>query len=225
MDSAYCYPDTNVLCNKRGLRDPQLLADFERKMTRDRMQEPLPTGHLDYEHLKAIHHHLFQDVYEWAGQSRVVDISKGGSLFCRAQFIDQESTRLMKELAAEQHLQGCSRPDDFAHRAAHYLCELNAIHPFREGNGRTQRAFLADLAERAGHPLDMTRFDERAMIDASIAGMHGQELPMAQVIFDALRQKLVQDQRQQHDDALLRRFGERRHTSGRNLGRFGGESD
>lgn len=215
MDSSYCYPGTSVLKNLRGIKDPELLATYERAATVLRGRT-LPSGQLDFDHLKAIHHRLFQDVYPWAGQTRTVDISKGNSLFCRARFIDKETANLMLALRAEEHLSAYRDPETFARRAAHFLCELNAIHPFREGNGRTQRVFFGLVAEQAGYQLDLTRISESAMLEASIAGMQGREEPMATVVEAALvptRQRT--DQQQALYEQALATLKERQTARGR----------
>ena len=100
-------------------------------------------------HYLAIHKHLFQDVYDWAGNIRTVRISKDGSPFCFPENVESQMKSLFGDLAKARHLRGLSA-DDFATKAAHFLAVLNAIHPFREGNGRTQLTFLTLLAERPG---------------------------------------------------------------------------
>ena len=109
-----------------------------------RADESLPEGNLDFAHYKAVHHHLFQDVYEWAGNARTVRMFKGGNPFCFPENIENQATRLFGELQADGFLQGL---DDsaFADKAAHFLAELNVIHAFREGNGRSQLTFFALL--------------------------------------------------------------------------------
>lgn len=153
----YCYPDSTVLINKLGFRDQARLDAFEAEITAQRAIEPLPAGRLSY--YRAIHRHLFQDVYAWAGKVRRVRISKEGSAFCYPEHIEREMQRLFAELRKQRLLRGL-KAGEFAAQAAHVLAELNAIHPFREGNGRTQLSFLKVLAEEAGHPLsgnDWTR--------------------------------------------------------------------
>src|ERR1700683_2670706 len=103
----YLYPDTNVLKNLRGLTDPKQLARFEARRTHRRIAElidtPMP-GRFDIAHFKAIHRHIFQDVYEWAGQFRTVNISKGGHLFGLADFLESSLQQVLLKLAAENHL-------------------------------------------------------------------------------------------------------------------------
>src|SRR5262249_52138554 len=149
----YCYPETTVLINRAGLRDQAALSAFEAEMVSQRFREPLPPGRLTARHYCAIHRHLFQDVYAWAGKIRTVRIAKQGSAFCYPEHIGREMQRLFGELARQKQFRGRNSAD-FAERTAHFLAELNAVHPFREGNGRAQLSFLVNLAYRAGHPLD-----------------------------------------------------------------------
>ena len=178
----YLYKGTTVLKNLFGICHHTKLEKLERRLTTARARQGLPTGRLDYPHYKSIHRHLFQDVYEWAGEPRTVNMTKGGSPFCRIEFIDSEMSKLFNAIRGEKHLKGL----DFqaaAKRAAHYLVELNAIHPFREGNGRTQHAFLGLVLEHAGHPRDLSKIDPKRLLQAAIDGFNGDERPMYKVIF------------------------------------------
>ena len=139
-------------------------------------------GPLTCEYYLAIHHHLFQDVYEWAGKIRSIRISKGDSAFCYPEHIHRELLRIFAELAADNDL--CDLDSrQFADKAAAFVAELNAIHPFREGNGRTQLSFLVELSERAGHPLNLDRLDPAAILSATIASFGGDSRQLADIIF------------------------------------------
>ena len=177
----YCYPGTTVLINRADLRDQTALADFETEMVSQRFREPLPSGRLSARHYCAIHRHLFQDVYSWAGEVRTVRITKQGSAFCYPEHIDREMRRLFGDLASHKRFRGL-KSVDFADRAAHFLAELNAIHPFREGNGRAQLSFLVALAHLAGHPLDEERLEPVEMLRAMIQSFSGDERPLARSI-------------------------------------------
>jgi cell filamentation protein len=177
----YCYPGTNILKSKAGLTSADALEQFETAMTFARSEEPLPAGRLSGTHYRAIHHHLFQDVYDWAGRFRTVRLAKGASTFCYPENIGREMRRLFDWLRQQQHLRDLELAE-FARQAAHFVSELNAIHPFREGNGRTQLTFLALLAERAGHPLNLDRLEPAAMLDAMIRSFNGDEAPLGQII-------------------------------------------
>src|SRR5580700_9059981 len=155
----YLYPGTSVLKNLRRLTDPDLLARFEARRTHRRIAELIDapiTGGFDLAHLKAIHRYIFQDVYEWAGQFRTVNISKGGHLFGVAAFLEAALWQIVEKLAAENDLADRDAAL-FVGRAAWFLGELNAAHPFREGNGRTQREFIRELGLKARHYIDWRR--------------------------------------------------------------------
>ena len=177
----YCYPGTAILRNRLGLRDQAKLDAFETLITAQRGEEPLPAGRLGQAHYRAIHRHLFQDVFDWAGKLRTVRIAKGDSMFCYPEHIDGEIQKVFARLQAERFLRGLSAPD-FARRAAHVLAELNAIHPFREGNGRTQLTYLTVLAVHAGHPLMLARLEPKAMLAAMVASFTSNEAPLVGMI-------------------------------------------
>lgn len=174
----YCYPGTLILINKLETRDEQKLEAFEQFMTASRGEEPLPRGSLDAIHYRAIHRHLFQDVYDWAGEIRTVRIGREGHWFCYPEYIAGQLDRLFAWLRTRDGLTGRARPD-FVAGATHVLSELNAIHAFRDGNGRTQMAFMAELAQRAGHPLRMDRLERETFIPAMIASFRGDDGPLA----------------------------------------------
>jgi len=177
----YCYPGTTILKNLPDLRDQAELAEFEAVATAQRADEPLPAGRLSLRHYQAINRHLFQDVYPWAGTFRTVRLSKDGSAFCYPEHIAREMRRLFAGLRRERHLKGLPL-DRFAEKAAHFLATLNAIHPFREGNGRTQTMFLALLSERVGHPLTLDRLVPDRFLAAMVASFHGNEELLAREI-------------------------------------------
>ena len=176
-----CYRGTTVLKNKLGLRTQDELDEYELAVFLTRADEPWPTGNLDYRHYKSLHKHLFQDVYNWAGKPRTIRIGKGGNWFCYPEFINSEMDRIFQELNNENYFIGLS-PGDFATKAAHTLAEINAVHPFREGNGRTQLAFLSILAENAGLPFHEDVLDRERVIQAMINSFSGDEQPLADLI-------------------------------------------
>jgi len=169
-DDPYLYPGTSTLRNLRGLRDPDQLQKFEGEATLARLlqlQERPIVGNFDRAHLQAIHKHIFQDVYEWAGKLRTVEIAKPGSpFFAFERFLVPSLDKLSAQLKAQGQLRGLAA-DDFAMRAGHYLSELNAIHPFREGNGRTQQEFVRELGLKAGHRIEWANVSREQMYAAS----------------------------------------------------------
>ena len=186
VDDPYCYLGTSVLRNRLDLRTQAELEAFEAFITTQRADEPLPRGRLSYSHYRAIHRHLFQDVYAWAGRIRTVRIAKQGSMFAYPEHIDREMRNLFERLAAERCFRNLDKAT-FAKKSAHFLAELNAVHPFREGNGRTQLTFLTLLAERAGHPLDLRRLRPVAVLRATVQSFGGREASLEKVVRNLIR--------------------------------------
>jgi cell filamentation protein len=181
IEDPYTYKNSTVLVNKLDLQEQTELDAFEAEISSARAEEPLPDGMLDFTHYKAVHHHLFQDVYQWAGQVRTVRIAKGGNPFCFPENIDGQANKLFNDLQAVDYLRNLDAKT-FSRKAAHFLAELNAIHAFREGNGRSQLTFFAMLADYAGHPLKVERMDSDEMLAAMIASFDGDERRLANVI-------------------------------------------
>lgn len=179
VEDPYSYRGTACLKNKLGLRSHETLQAFELEMSTVRADEPLPAGRFGPTHYCRIHWHLFQDVYRWAGKYRTIATSKGGNLFCRPQFIEREMTRLFSRLNSNDLLHGSGR-EPFIRALAEFLADLNAIHPFREGNGRSQLAFLHLLALRAGHPLEIERINPAAFLAAMIRSFAGDIEPLSE---------------------------------------------
>jgi cell filamentation protein len=152
QDDPYVYPGTSVLRNLTDIRDTNRLSRFESDHCFARLLElsenPVSLG-FDSNHLKRIHHHLFQDVYSWAGDFRTVNLAKGNSFFARPEYLISQLRNVLDRLVREAFLRGTG-PAEFCERAAHFFAEMNAIHPFREGNGRAQREFFRELAVEAG---------------------------------------------------------------------------
>jgi cell filamentation protein len=177
FDDPYCYKGTSVLKNRARLRDAKILEAFELEMSTLRSEEPLPAGHFTPAHYRRIHHHLFQDVYPWAGKYRTVRTSKGGNMFGCPEHIASSMDKLFKKLALAGFKPDASAAD-FLDASTDFLAELNAIHPFREGNGRSQLSLMYLLGQRAGHPLDLTRIDRNTFMPAMIASFLGDNGPL-----------------------------------------------
>jgi cell filamentation protein len=145
-----------VLRNRLGILDAEELEPHIARLSYIRVLEledaPI-RGKFDIAHLRSIHKHIFQDVFPWAGDFREVTTSRTNSFgFPPPQFLVPSLETIFAALKAENHLKGLTA-DAFALRAGHYLGEINAVHPFREGNGRAQREFIRTLARNAGHRL------------------------------------------------------------------------
>ena len=177
-DDYYCYPDSSVLKNELGIEDERDLNAAEREITSLRAArlngEPL-SGDLDFSYVKRIHKYLFEGIYDWAGEIRQTDISKG-NIFCQHELIEVNAEVLFNELKAENYLVGLDK-EAITGRLAYYLGDLNTIHPFREGNGRVQRIFIRELAARAGYLVNFNGVSQEEMIKASDAAFnHNYEL-------------------------------------------------
>ena len=166
-DREYCYPESNVLINKLNIQDADALHTAEREITSLRLaaakMQPIK-GKFDMKHLQKIHGYVFGDVYQWAGKLRHVDIAKGNQ-FCLAMNLDTYGSNLFKKLEQEYYL--INSNESVPHRLAYYLSEINVLHPFREGNGRTQRLFIEYLASVAGYRVDFSQVSAEEMIVAS----------------------------------------------------------
>ena len=153
-DKEYCYPDSHVLINQLGITDSEKLQTAEREITSLKlamaMQKPIK-GYLDLRHLQKIHKYIFSDIYPWAGTLRHVNIAKGNQ-FCLSQNLELYAGNIFGTLEREHYL--IDAGDNIPYRLAWYLSEINVLHPFREGNGRTQRLFIMYLAGIAGYAVD-----------------------------------------------------------------------
>ena len=177
FDDPYSYKGTTVLKNKLGLRDLAVLQSFELEMTTLRASEPLPRGRFGPAHYREIHRHLFQDVYSWAGKYRIVRTAKGGNMFCYPEHIAASMEKLFGVFDTAE----AGRADEaeaFIQNTVAFLAELNAIHPFREGNGRSQLTWLSLIGERAGFPFHFASIQRATFLPAMIESFAGNLGPL-----------------------------------------------
>lgn len=186
-DSMYCYPDSSVLKNKFDIKDEFLLQEAEREFSE------LAILHINYQEppynlssLEFIHSRLFSDVYDWAGKLRQVDISKGDTRFCTFSRIEAEANKLFKKLSDQQYFKNLDK-SNLIEALADFYCELNVIHPFREGNGRTQRIFFEHLIVYCGYGVDWSLIkDQEEWIQANIHGFYGNLKPLINIFTQCL---------------------------------------
>ena len=168
-EDPYSLPNGTCLRNKIGVTDSATLSATEARIVSIRdvelARETLP-GEYNLQHYQEFHRHLFQDIYAWAGELRKVDVSKGTSRFAHWRYLSEQTSAILAELVDENLLIGRNRTS-FVSRLAHYYSELNALHPFREGNGRTLRAFLRQVSAVAGWRLDWSALDPEENVQAS----------------------------------------------------------
>jgi cell filamentation protein len=180
----YVYPGTTVLRNLAGVRDARELATREAQTTTLRLAQLGALrldGVYDLLHLRNFHRFIFQDIYPWAGELRSTPLAKPGSMFALPGLIESYASDVFHQLAGEQYLRALTH-DEFADRVAHYYGEINAVHPFREGNGRAQRAFLRQLALDADHSLAWEHLHAGALVDASQRSFQGDNGPLRALV-------------------------------------------
>lgn len=168
-DILYCYPASDVLKNKLGIKNQEKLHEVEKHLTAIRVydltQKPIK-GKFDLNHLREIHFYIFQDIYTWAGELRKTDIAKG-NMFCKCVFLESQAETIFGAIRKDNYLENMDY-EQFVKRLAYHFSEINALHPFREGNGRTQREFIRELALYNHYAVDFCKATEKEMLDASI---------------------------------------------------------
>ncbi|GAB0101331.1 Fic family protein [Nocardia sp. JMUB6875] len=184
----YIDPESGVLRNRLGIVDAALLrqveADLSLAALADLGLRSVP-GRYDLAHMCAFHREIFGDVYPWAGEVRVVGIAKSDP-FCLPRHIVSYAAEVFAALATDGYLRGLDRAG-FVAKLTHYLAEVNAIHPFREGNGRTQRAFFHQLGREAGWVIDWSRLDPGENVHASMASLRGDNDPLHTLLDSLVR--------------------------------------
>jgi cell filamentation protein len=183
-EDPYVYPGTGVLHNNLEIRDPRELAEAEADIVRAALatlaDEPLPGGY-DLSHWQAFHRRVFGMLYPWAGELRTVQIAKPNAFYARPEHIAAYAQGIFAELARERYLADLDR-DAFVERLTHYHAEMYAVHPFREGNTRSLRAFLSQLAGHAGHHIAWERLDHERSFAANVRSLNGQNEPLRELL-------------------------------------------
>jgi cell filamentation protein len=187
----YIDSETGVLKNQLGISSDKELEEAEADITAAAIasipDEPA-LGEFDLEHLKNIHWELFSVVYTWAGEIRTVEMAKESTRFANSDAIEQAAKALFDELHSDNLLKDVPR-DQYVRRLAHYYSEVNILHPFREGNGRTERVFFSQLVVDAGSRLAWERMDADANLRACIAAYEGDEEQLAAMLGDLLESR------------------------------------
>jgi fido (protein-threonine AMPylation protein) len=195
------YPGTQILINELGLTDAAALDAAERLFTDVRITEGLPAKCAEptYDAFKEIHRHLFQDLYSWAGTERKYTTGRGPVPFARPELITPWCEQQFKLFRTAGELKGL-KPDAFAAKAAEIINEINAAHPFIEGNGRVQRIWLAGVAERAGYEFSIRPEDRDPWYFASRTGFElSDPAPMAALLLSRI-QALDENDRSRNAD-------------------------
>lgn len=179
-DEVYCYPN-GVLKNKLGIKDEDVLSRLEAELTSIKLADFLINpvkGKLDFSHYKKIHKEIFGDLFIFAGKTRTVSMSKGTTAFCIWMFVDEQAEKIFKlidlELLQNKAYENMER-EDFIRHIVKYMTELNIIHPFREGNGRTLREYFRLLCLSCGYELNYSLCIKEEILEADIAAAQGDE--------------------------------------------------
>jgi len=184
----YIDTETGVLNNLLGITSTEDLEAAEADITAAAItaipDQPV-SGSFNLEHLKNIHWELFNAIYSWAGEVRTVEIAKGSTRFANSDIIEQAAGRLFEQLHAEDLLKSMPR-DQYTARLAHYYSEINVLHPFREGNGRTQRVFFSQLVIEAEYRIAWERLNADESLRACIAAYEGDESLLATMLDELL---------------------------------------
>ena len=170
-----CYEGTTCLINKLGITDECKLKEFEGAVTfakASELEKNTISTAFYIEHYRAIHKYLFEDIYDWAGEYRTVNLSKKGTKFAPADKISDLMTACFKRLKENNFFQGNSF-NVFVENIVDFYCVTNMIHPFREGNGRTERVFLVQFVRNAGYDIDYSVLNSDILMIGSIQAASG----------------------------------------------------
>lgn len=169
-NSIYWYEGTHTLVNKLNIKNQKKLDEYEASIVSLKLMALAKkgiSGNFDIHHFVSIHKFLFDDIYNFAGLFRSENIAKDYFKFANWEYIEPELNRLLNSLKKENFLANLSK-EDFSKKLAYYWSEINVLHPFREGNGRTTREFLRQLALKNNYTLNLHKVSSSELLDASI---------------------------------------------------------
>jgi len=195
-----------LITNKIGAINLKELNIRERRITLKKENalsiNPIK-GNFDYQHLKDIHKYIFEDIYTWAGQDRFDMklfgfMSKDRSLFCAGGYIPEESKKIFSNLKNQNYFKNYSNIDQFVKDISSFVADLNALHPFREGNGRTQRVFLNQLVQNTNYKIDFNFIPKDKFVKALIEAMHKDNKKLEDLIKENIKEldKNISEQKQ-----------------------------
>lgn len=176
--SIYCYADTNILKNKLNIKDSELLKKAEEDITAVKQMELLRNpikGRFTKNHLLRIHRFIFEDIYPFAGRIRLEQISKSTTMFYPPNLIDQQLDKLFTMIKTEKMLKSLDQ-NVTLNNLSSIMAELNIIHPFREGNGRTIREFIREMANSEGYSINWGNVNHDEILKYSILSVDDHEV-------------------------------------------------
>jgi cell filamentation protein len=182
--------NTGILRNLLGIATEDKLQEAEAQITSVQISTLIvdhqyAPDEVTWDLLCTIHHFIFSDIFDWAGQPRTIELSKGKTSFARVDHITSSAAEIFKRLAKEDYLIGLGK-DEFVQRLAHYYSELNILHPFREGNGRAVRTLLTMLGGSIGWNIAWDKMSAKQNIAACIAAYHDDERPLREMLEDII---------------------------------------
>ena len=170
-----CYPDTTVLVNKLDIRSQELLTEAESVLVTScsvKLEKTMKFENVDFDYYKSLHRQMFSDLYEWAGTVRNINISKKGTVFCNASDIERLGNLKFEHLKKQNYLKGM-KTEMFLDELTDLYHEMNMLHPFREGNGRTLRLFVTLLVRNADKDINFNNADSDLLTIATIRAAQG----------------------------------------------------
>lgn len=187
--NANCYEGTTCLINKFDIKDDKKLAEIEADITLAKaaiLESQSPKLPLDFEYYKYIHRFLFEDIYEWAGKLRTVNISKKGTSFCPVEELEDLCVKCFKRLKRNNYFLNLSK-NEFVNEIVDFYITTNMLHPFREGNGRTQRIFISKLIHYNGYKFEFSNIDSDELMQATISAAHGVSDGLIEIFSEELK--------------------------------------
>lgn len=186
-DDKYTYPGSGgVLRNKLGITDPVELDEAMNDYASAAwavLSTSIPKV-FDFAYLQRVHQEMFEPLFDWAGRVRDVNTAAGdtGIVYARPKFLKPALEDMFSSLERDEYLLGTDDEDKFAAKLAVHWGYLTQIHPFRDGNTRSQSLFISNLAEAAGHPVDWRLIDVNALRDARLRAVQGSETALAELL-------------------------------------------
>lgn len=171
-----CYPGTTVLINKLGIQNQKHLDEVETMIVSVKATETElffdSAEDFDFTFYKDLHKILFEEIYEWAGNVREINISKKQTNFCPADQIQTTGENIFRHLQKVNYFCDLSF-DELVEELADLYNSINYLHPFREGNGRCQRLFFRLLCHKIGYSIDFDRIEPDELMIATIQASGG----------------------------------------------------
>ncbi|MDO7975772.1 Fic/DOC family protein [Oceanotoga teriensis] len=177
-DQIYCYENTLILKNKLNIKNKEELEIVETKITSFKIAElqkrEFKEYNLNFLFFKNLHKFIFEDLFEWAGKIRIIDISKDSFKFAHHIYIEKEASKLFNQLKKENYLKNIKK-EDLIKKISHYITEINVLHPFREGNGRTIREYFRILLQNLDYKINFNIKNKQKYIEAMIESPYDQK--------------------------------------------------